>query len=350
MKLTNNNNISLSVAVWLGSDSYDHNNDPNHISATGLLKSVKQIILTSRMDNKDIEFDIADQIPSSMGTALHEGIERAWMQTNGFANALHKMGYASKLIDRIKLNPTKDQMTLWKENGFKVIPVYMEQRSTKEISGRTVSGKYDFVGEGTLEDFKSCGTFKYTKMLKELESPSGTDGLSGSDTEKTFQLQGSIYKWLNPEIITSDYMIIQFIFTDWSKLQSMVQEKNGYPAARVQAHKIPLMSPEWTENWIKTKLALIDSLQDAEQDQIPECTNEELWRGKSVFAYYKNPEGKRATKNYDEYHNAHAHYIKDGSIGVINERKAQVKRCLYCDAFDLCEQKNTYLLDGSLVV
>ena len=33
----------------------------------------------------------------------------------------------------------------------------------------------------------------------------------------TTAMQGGIYKWLNPELITSDHVYIQFIFTDRSE-------------------------------------------------------------------------------------------------------------------------------------
>ena len=41
--VTNNTNLPLSIAVWLACDDYDYNNDPYTISATTLLKPLKQI-------------------------------------------------------------------------------------------------------------------------------------------------------------------------------------------------------------------------------------------------------------------------------------------------------------------
>ncbi|MGL5153412.1 MAG: hypothetical protein ACRC9H_00515, partial [Aeromonas veronii] len=48
------------------------------------------------------------------------------------------------------------------------IPVYMERRKTIELDGWTISGKFDFVAEGTLTDFKSTGGWKGIKALQEL--------------------------------------------------------------------------------------------------------------------------------------------------------------------------------------
>ena len=49
MIITNNHGISLPLAVWLLHDDYDYVKDENYISATSLLKSTKQIILSKRI-------------------------------------------------------------------------------------------------------------------------------------------------------------------------------------------------------------------------------------------------------------------------------------------------------------
>lgn len=325
MKLTNNTGISLSLAVWLAEDTYDHNADPKYLSATGLLKPTRQIILKARAPYNEIERDISQDVASSSGTAFHEAIERSWK--NNYAKSLLKLGYPKDIIERIAINPT--------ELKPDTIPVYMEIRSVKEISGYKVGGKFDFVGEGILEDFKSTGVYSYMQGNKDQD----------------YILQGSIYRWLNPEIITSDVMKIQFIFTDWSKLRSMIEKDKGYPQQRVLTHKLKLMSIEDTEHWIKEKIADITKFLKVPEDQLPECTREELWQKPSVFSYYKDPNKRtRATRNFDAYNLAYERYILDGSVGVIVEKKGQVRACEYCGGFDLCTQKDAYIADGSLII
>ena len=48
-KYNNINQVPVSMAVWLAHDEYDHNDDPNHISVTGLIKPTKQLILAGRV-------------------------------------------------------------------------------------------------------------------------------------------------------------------------------------------------------------------------------------------------------------------------------------------------------------
>jgi len=187
-KYSNTEKISLSLAVWLAEDTYDHNPDPKHISATGLLKSPKQIILAQRVptpapgtavDDLILE-DISNRVSSAMGTALHNGIESAWR--NGFQQCLRDLGYPERVIERIIVNPEPEQL---KENS---IPVYLERRVEKKLGPFIISGKYDIVIDGQLDDYKSTGVYGY---------------MQGNNDEK-YRLQGSIYRWLNPEIITYD--------------------------------------------------------------------------------------------------------------------------------------------------
>ena len=72
MKITNEQDIALPMAIWLLNDEYDYIDNPNYISVTTLMKPIKQIVLAQRVPAEKKEFDIADLIASRMGTALHE--------------------------------------------------------------------------------------------------------------------------------------------------------------------------------------------------------------------------------------------------------------------------------------
>ncbi len=76
MKLTNKFNVPLSLAIWLAHDEYQHSDDPKVISATGLLKPLKSLILSQQCTSGEV--DISELINSRMGTAIHTAIEHAW--------------------------------------------------------------------------------------------------------------------------------------------------------------------------------------------------------------------------------------------------------------------------------
>ena len=326
---TNNTDIKLSIAVWLATDHYDHNADPMTISATTLLKPIKPIILARQQVAKgsEKEGDLVSLVASRMGTAIHDSIEKAWTpdKREALEKTLTSLGIPKGVAKKVVVNPTPEQVI----EGC--IPIYMELRSSKKVGKYTVSGKFDFVGEGQVEDFKSTGTYSYMKQ---------------TNTEKYIQ-QGSIYRWLNPEIITEDTMRIQFIFTDWSALGAM--KDKDYPASRILSQSLQLMSISETDTFIKNRLHLIDTLKDAEQVALPQCTPEELWMNAPVWKYYKDPDKRaRSTKNFDIEHEANARYHKDKCVGIVVKVEAEPKACKYCPVSEVCEQAKLYVEQGVL--
>ena len=352
LKLTNEEEYSLSVAVWLGDDDYDHAPVKGpYLSATGLLKPIRMIVLDQRQrtlmqDTDDDEvIDISRLVPSRLGTAIHAGIEASWLKVKhkqdslkekiknimaiGHNKTLHALGYPDKVIRRIHINPTDKEL----KSNPDMIAVYMEIRAFKKIDNYTIGGQFDFVGDGILEDFKSMGVYGY---------------MMGNKDEDQI-LQGSIYRWLNPKIIHADYMLIQQIFTDWSKLDATIKKGRGYPQKRILSKKLKLMSLQETENWVKKRVSLIHSYKDTPESELPLCTKKELWQDDTKYKYYKNPKNTgRSTKNFDDFPSAHQRLMKDKQVGIIKEFPGLVKRCGYCNAFDLCSQKNEYIKNKTL--
>ena len=326
MRVTNTSGISLPLAVWLLHDEYDYNNTPNYISVTTLMRPLKQIILAKRIPPSEQKSDVQDYISRALGHALHDSIEKAWVR--GSDRSLKLLGYPQEVIDRIIVNPTPEQLASIKD----IIPVYLEQRSHREITveGRTfvIGGKYDMVADGEVYDNKSTSAYSWVF------------GTRDEDHCK----QGSCYKWLNPTVITGDQIHINYIFTDWQKMQAKTNPK--YPQKRVETKSIPLWSSEATEQFIRAKLALLVKYWDAPEDQLPDCTDEELWRSEPSFKYYKDPEtakaGGRSTKNFDTLQEANAFRAEKG-VGIVKTIPGEVKACGYCPAFLGCKQKDQYV-------
>lgn len=318
MNYTNTSNIPLPLAVFLATDHYDY--VPGVISATSLLKPIRQLILADRLSSEDNLVELSDMVSSRMGTAIHTAIEQAWLNPT---KALKSLGYSDDIIQRIKVNPTTVE-----END---IPVYMEKRSFKKVGNHTISGKFDFVAEGKVHDFKSTSVYGY---------------LNQSNASK-YILQGSLYRWLNPDIITKDEMLIHYIFTDWSKAESL--RNSNYPKARVHSQKYNLLGLDEIEQFVKDKLELYDSMKHQQEKDIPYCTDEELWRKPTVWKYYKNANATRATKNFDNPSEAYALQQTNG-VGEVREVKGTVSACKYCPAFLLCSQKDELINSGDLIL
>lgn len=323
----NANGVDLSLAVWLATDNYDH--DDTTVSATALLKPTKALILAGRVPKDQSLPDVISMLKSRIGTAIHDSIEAAW--THNAEQALNDLGFSKSISKNIVINP-ENEIDLDDD----AIPVYMEQRLSKEFMGFTITGKYDFIAEGVLNDFKSTGTFTYLKGNK----------------DKDYSLQGSIYRWLdNGNLITEDTMKIQFIFTDWKQREAMQNPK--YPKLPVLAHPVKLMTMNETEEWVAAKLAEVSRFHDSPESEMPRCTKEQLWQDEPVFKYYKNPanaekEGGRSTKNFDNPEEAYARLDADGGVGVVVEVQGKVRACNYCDGAPVCLQREEYASAGLL--
>lgn len=316
--------VPLSLAVFLAADNYDYDNTPNTISATTLLKPLRQVILGARVPMEDASVDLISMVSNRMGSAIHDGIENAWKKN--YLKAMEALGIPKRVRESVIINPEPGSDLTDK------IPVYLENRVSRQCGKWTVTGKPDFIGDGRVEDYKTTSVWSAI--------------LSSKDTD--YILQGSIYRWIQPEIITKDEIAIQWLFTDWSAAAARQDPK--YPQNRHMQRLFPLMTLNETDAFIRRKIALIEEYMDAPEREIPHCTDEDLWRSEPQFKYYKNPEKTtRSTKNFPTKQEAMLRYVEDGAVGLIKEVPGQVKACRYCPGFSLCSQKDLLIESGDLV-
>jgi hypothetical protein len=325
MRYSNVSEVPLALAVFLASDNYDYNDDPMTISATTLMKPIRQIILPGRLPPGVGLPSLPDQMPNREGAAVHDGIERAWRENH--VAAMTALGYPTKVIDLVLINPTPAQLLANPD----CIPVYLEQRLKRKMGRWTISGKFDFVGEGRVQDFKRTKVWTYLNQVNNNKYP----------------LQGSIYRWLDPKLITQNEMGIHFIFSDWQG--SKVRQDPNYPPRAFKTQSFQLQSLTVTEQFISNKVKAIETYFDAAEEDIPYCTDEDLWRSEPVFKYYKNPaKTTRSTKNYDNKHDAYIRLAEDKNVGIVLEKPGEVMACKYCPAFAACSQKDQLIASGDL--
>jgi hypothetical protein len=335
--VTNRGDIPLGLAVWLLHDEYDYIDNPNYVSVTGLMKPIKHIILPPRVPPAQRESDVEDYVSRALGHSLHDSIEKAWLR--GYARSLRLLGHPKSVIDRVLINPSHQLLMSTPDP----IPVYLEQRSFRKIvvNGEefVVGGKFDMVADGFLHDNKS--TTAYTWLY-------GT-------RDEEHQLQGSLYRWLDADgysdiectdpiikpRIEEDSIRINYIFTDWQKMAA--RQNPNYPQKRIMHKDIPLLSLEDTERWLRMKLAQFQKYRNAPEDQLPECTDEELWRSEPTYKYYSDPNNTsgKSTKNFDDMVEARKWQMDKGK-GIVIAVPGEVKRCGYCAAFPICKQKDRY--------
>lgn len=310
-------NMPLPLAVWSMHSDYDYNPDPNYISVTSLISPLKPLVL-SRKHVVSADRDVAQMLPSALGSAIHGAIEAAWNSPK-LKDTLLRLGYPNEVATRVVVNP---------ENLVEGdIAVYMEQRHLKKIEGMIIGGKYDFVAEGILHDFKSTSVYAYLHK--------------DAYREQQYKLQGSLYRWLSPDIITEDYMRILYIFTDWSAADA--KRNPNYPPMRVSQLEIPLLSLEETEEWIVKKIRAFKTAMQS-NTALPDCTKEELWESPTIYKYYSHPSSTKALKNFTDIKEAQA-YLISKQKGLIKTIAGKPKRCGYCSVNTVCDQYKINLMN-----
>lgn len=340
MKYTYNKQIPLQLQIWLATNTYKGSDDPNAVSATAALKPVKSLILSGRaqdiiddaVSNGDFSAlqalnkpNLIDVLKSRMGTAIHDSTEMAWI--NNYRGAFKDLGYTDAFIDRIVINP--DDSTNVPEDA---VIVYTEKRLERSIAGKNISGELDFAFNGVIQDLKTTSTyaFKYA-----------------DDQKHTMQM--SIYKWIfeGNGIELEEIAQINYLFLDWSKPRA-AQDPN-YPQLPTVGVEVPLHDSKTVEEFLTNKIDMIEELKDAPEEDMPDCTPDEIWQRESKWAYYADPAkvGGRATRVFDNYGDAVAHK-NSKTTGILVERPGEVVFCNYCAGASLCKQKDKYIQAGLL--
>lgn len=292
MRYTNKHNFPDYVVEYLKHDEYDY--EEGVISATRLLAPPRQFVLNHRFKDK-LEMDISDIIPSRYGTAIHDS------------------------VDKVNLTNCKQEERLYTE-------IVVGDRVFK------LSGKFDIIKDMD----------KPVQKLVDIKSTSVWSYIYDSKT-KDYQAQLSIYRYLankNGLNVGLDAEILM-VFTDWSRKRS--ETSTNYPETRMKIKPIKLWSEKETEEYIKFRLSLFDKCLDMEEPDLPECTDEELWRDKEKFEIKL---GERVVKTCTSEEKAKEHIEKYQLDAKINLKKGLVKRCGYCTARRFCSQYKRLKMDN----
>jgi hypothetical protein len=245
-----------------------------------------------------MEQDIADTIAMRYGTAIHAAFEE------------------------VKLDPAVFSQ---------------EKRVFAQIDNRTISGKYDMLRKYEddtymLIDLKSTSVWKY--VYQEFDE---------------YLKQLSIYKWIlekNGKKIRGAAEIMM-IFTDWSRKSA--KDGGNYPPSRIVIQPIPLWPSDVTEKFILDKLRELDAAKALKDDDLPFCSDSDLWRDvkKDKYAVKARPDSPKATKVCDTLAEAEEYVKAKG--GVIEARLDRVRRCPeYCPCHPFCNQ-HTHLKNAGLI-
>jgi len=276
MKLTNKYSLPESFVMALTADQYEKVGD---YSVTELLQPPRQRELKARHKDELTE-DVSDRIWALLGSSVH--------------NILDKATGADGLN---------------------------EERLVVDIDGHKISGKPDLLQDNTLTDYKVTSVWKYVFGI----SPE-------------WEQQLNIYKYLYEQYgFRVDNLQIIAIFRDWKK--SDADYKSDYPPVAAHAFQIPVWDNNDIYKFIRERVSLHECVKELHADDLPYCTDEEVWRRSDKWAVKKG-DNKKAVKLFDDEDSAEQFIDNDNRNDLwIEFRQGKAVRCEdYCPVKEFCNQ------------
>ena len=228
--------------------------------------------------------DVSDLVWRVMGTAIHEVFEKA--ASNAYVS---------------------------------------EERLQHEVDGTLISGAIDYQfeddGEVDLKDYKSTSTYSITM---------------GDKPEWERQLNVYAYLIRHAKGLKVRSASVVAVLRDWRKAEA--ERRGEYPQAPIAEVPVNLWSDEEQDAYVKERVRL-HKVAELEKDfELPECSPEEQWRKKTVWAVHKG-KNKRALKLFDSEEEAQEFAGQSDDRNVV-ERPATLTRCEnnYCRVADFCDQ------------
>lgn len=272
------NELNLPQAL-IDAVSLEKHNADGEISATTLIKGVKEYLLTERHWD-EITVDVKDSIWALWGTTTHKLLEKEYEGT------------------------------------------FTEEKFEEPVGNFKVTGRvdcYDMEHE-MLYDYKTTSAWKV--VYKNFED---------------WYTQGMIYAWLLSKKglkVTKCKFIA--ILRDWSETES--KRKADYPSSPVYTYEFDVTEADLkdVESLVKNKIEKIEKNLDVTDDDIPECDRDERWASDDVYAVMK--EGRKTSvKNFDNKDDAEAMVKELGNKHYVEVRPGVDKKCTkYCAACKFC--------------
>lgn len=236
MKITNNNNLPQAVVNAIVNDTYDGPKvDSDKISVTTLI-SPPRIHYLKKRHWEDLTEDAGSRLWSLLGSAVHAVLERAEAKNN-----------------------------------------IVEERLEKVIDGTTITGKMDVMDEVEISDYKVTSVWQY------VHAPQGKP-------EHIAQL--NLLRWLASDIFPKVLRLKNnLILRDWSA--GKAKSTPDFPRIPFVSISVPVWDLSKTIEYAKQRVAAFRDASTKEDDDLPECTAEEMWEKPTIFAVVKDG-GKRA--------------------------------------------------------
>ena len=306
-KFTNNSGIPKELAIFAIYHAAQYDGKPTtatNLSVSDFLTPMRKLIYKIQSPEITELTDVSYIMKSAKGTAMHSGLEAALAWYGGYKQ---------------------------------------EIRSQKVIDGVVVSGKFDLIDleTNTLKDLKHVSSYAYKKLMLDIEKIKDMDNsmsikerLEYIPTYTKFQLQMSMYKWLNPELNLNPYGDIIFSLNDGGGMERYSIDN---------FHRFPLLLDEEIEEFVVNHLTELK--QHLADGTLPLCSDAE--RGFSPAEYKLqrvSPTNHQLTtvrgSKFNNYLKFREFVVAKGKLGDVEQiTEAKYTLCNYCNYSSICTQE-----------
>jgi hypothetical protein len=208
-----------------------------------------------------------------------------------------------------------------------------EQRLYAEINGWILGGQFDrlsFADGGLIQDYKVSSVW------------AAIDGTAKPE----WQAQLNVLAWLaRRRGIKVSRLEIVLLCRDWSA--SKARAGGNYPPRPVVRIPAPVWPDAETTRYIDERIRRHQAAETLADDDLPFCSDEEVWRSAAVYAVRK-PGRKSAIKLHATEPDASAHAAELGGAHYVQHRPGRAVRCAdYCAVSGFCSQWQAELAAGA---
>jgi hypothetical protein len=285
VKITNR--LNLPEGIVRAVDTEPHNKSINDLSATTLLKGMKEIFLGWRHWDELVE-DAADRMWAVHGKAVH-----ALLETEG-------------------------------DNEFTECEVKVAMPNGINITGRVDNYNME---TGTITDYKTASVWKI--MVGDFED---------------WRMQGLIYAWL---LAKNNFKVkhVRFIAILKDQSKSKAKYDSKHPQSPVHVYEFPITIAELNEaeTYINNRLPEYLKYLDKPDDEIPPCTDKERWASETTYAVKKTGR-KTAVRVLPGRAEADGMAAELGAGHYVETRPGASRKCAgYCICRDFCNFYNSFV-------
>lgn len=306
-EFTNNSQIPKELAIFAIYHAAQYDGKPTtatNMSVSDFLTPMRKLLYKIKNPPVSEAQDVAYIMKSAKGTSMHSGLEEALEWYGGYKQ---------------------------------------EIRSETVVDGVTVSGKFDLIDleTMTLKDLKNVSNFAYKRLMQDMEKLQTLDNtlniyqrMEAIPTYSKFQIQLSMYKWLNPELGLKPWGDIIFSLNDGGGMERYSIDNN---------HRFPLLLDEEINEFVKQHIATMK--QHLADGTMPRCSDDDrgFKPGSWKLQRVSKTNGKLTTvrgsifDNEPDFREFVRTKGKPGDVELITEPTYAL--CNYCAFSSICDQQ-----------